>query len=349
MTTVDPWALLIAEVASVWPVDRFADVGVVVGCSGGADSVALLRALDQLVKATGKSPGFLVVAHFNHHLRGEQSDRDAAFVGELAEHLRWRFELGHGDASRSDEATLRDARFAFFENVLRRVGARYLALAHSQDDNVETVLHRLMRGTGPKGLAGIEPFRPLAAAPPFSDFVVARPLLRFGRLEIRNALAAQGFRWCEDASNQSQQYQRNWIRNTLIPLMESRYPSASESIARTTDQQLDWSSAVGTLAEAWLDQAKLDDDPLTVRCIDSAKFPEMPGPSFKAAGRRAIVTEALRRCWLRHDWPLASMSQRHWIRLCNLICDGSESAITLPGCIQVRRDGDRATFARDRN
>ncbi len=346
MTKPDRWANVIAAIASAWPPERFRDVGVVVGCSGGADSVALLRAMDELINTATSPRGFLVVAHFNHRLRGEPADRDARFVESLAGELGWPFELETGDGVRSDEQSLRNERLAFFERVLRRRGARYLALAHSQDDNVETVLHRLMRGTGPKGLAGIEPFRPLAAAPPANDFVIARPMLGLARRTIRDALASRGFPWREDASNQSERYRRNWIRHQLIPLMESQYPGASGAITRAVEGQRQWAAMVDRLAEAWLQRATLNDRPLVLRRVDAAEFPAASDASFGDLERRAIVTEALRRCWLQRGWPLASMGRPQWTQLCEVLCGHSDASITLPGSIQVHREGDRVTITR---
>jgi tRNA(Ile)-lysidine synthase len=347
MTKPDRWANVIAAIASAWPPERFRDVGVVVGCSGGADSVALLRAMDQLIKSAASPRGFLVVTHFNHRLRGEAADRDVRFVESLAGELGWPFEVERGDGDRSDEQSLRNERLAFFECVLRRRGARYLALAHSQDDNVETVLHRLMRGTGPKGLAGIEPFRPLFAAPPADDFVVARPMLGLGRQQIRDALASRGYPWREDASNQSEQYRRNWIRHRLIPLIESQYPAASQAVARAVEGQRQWSATIDRLAEAWLQRATLNDRPLVLRRLGPAEFPAAPYVSFGHLERRAIVTEAMRQCWLRRDWPLGSMGQPQWTQLCDALCGDSDASMTLPGAVQVQCEGDRVTITRE--
>jgi tRNA(Ile)-lysidine synthase len=160
MTNHGHWHHLCEAIQAAWPVWRYRDVGLVVGCSGGADSVALLRCLVELARGPSSETapaGFIIAAHFNHQLRGEDSDADADFVQKLAVDLGVSFEIQCGDGSRRDEAATRDQRRAFFGDLMRQSGARYLGLGHSLDDNVETVLHRLMRGTGPVGLAGISP------------------------------------------------------------------------------------------------------------------------------------------------------------------------------------------------
>ena len=256
MTNQGHWDQLRNAIQSAWPASRYRGVGLVIGCSGGADSVALLRCLVELARCDSSdtsAAGFIVAAHFNHRLRGEESDGDAHFVEQVAHDLGVRFEIRCGDGARRDEATARDQRRAFFGDLVRKLGARYLALGHSLDDNVETVLHRLMRGTGPAGLAGISPFRPLSDDPGGSDFVVVRPMLAIGRQAIRDALRERGHRWREDLSNRSTEYRRNWIRNELVPMIQTQFPSAVPAIARAIDGQRQWSETIGICVDRWLE------------------------------------------------------------------------------------------------
>ncbi|MEM6472595.1 MAG: tRNA lysidine(34) synthetase TilS, partial [Planctomycetota bacterium] len=226
------WLQLKQQLEASWPSKNRRSVGVVVGCSGGADSIALLRCLAEIRNQVG-GEGFLVAAHFNHRLRGEASDGDERFVSDAASVLNVSFvsESNQSGGGAFDEATLRNQRYAFFRNTLQRTGARYLALAHSADDNVETVLHHFMRGTGPAGLTGMSAFREFGPGDE-SDFIIARPLLRCRRELIRAALREREQSWREDASNTDDRYSRNWIRRQLLPLIESRYPVAIESITR---------------------------------------------------------------------------------------------------------------------
>jgi tRNA(Ile)-lysidine synthase len=351
MTNPDHWHNLRESIQSAWPVSRYRDVGVVVGCSGGADSVALLRCLVELARGDSNGPapaGFIVAAHFNHRLRGEASDGDADFVGQLADDLGLPFEIQCGDGARRDEATARDQRREFFGDVMRRRGARYLALGHSLDDNVETVLHRLMRGTGPAGLAGISPFRALTDDPSGSDFVVARPMLAVGRRHIRDALRECGHRWREDLSNRSTEYQRNWIRSELVPMIQTQFPNAVPAIARAIDGQRQWSETIGTCVDRWLDIHLVQSDPLILRRLDQMdRDVDSSGRATLMAGQ-AVSIEALRRCWHRSGWPLQAMGRPQWNRVFELLRGNGPDSMTLPGSIIVRRDEQSITIARQR-
>jgi tRNA(Ile)-lysidine synthase len=131
----------------------------VVAVSGGADSVALLRAL----VAAGMGP--LHIAHFHHHLRGAEADEDAVFVRRLADELGCAFHLGEADVTAAGgnlEATARRLRYAWLAELGATIGAAWVATGHTADDQAETVLHRLLRGTGLRGLRGIASTAPLA-------------------------------------------------------------------------------------------------------------------------------------------------------------------------------------------
>ncbi|MCG8653110.1 MAG: tRNA lysidine(34) synthetase TilS, partial [Pirellulales bacterium] len=127
----DSWRDLLSKFVLAWPPQRWRDVGLVVGCSGGADSVALLRAVCQarLGENLPAARGFVVAAHFDHGLRGEESRADANFVRQLAEQLEVDFQLGQSRAHASDESTLRSDRLEFLQHTAEKCGARYVALA----------------------------------------------------------------------------------------------------------------------------------------------------------------------------------------------------------------------------
>ncbi|MCO8125167.1 tRNA lysidine(34) synthetase TilS [Stieleria sp. TO1_6] len=340
MKQFDAWQSLLKSVQSAWPAWPASNVGVVVGCSGGADSVALLHSLVQLADRDTKQrpirPGFVVVAHFNHRLRGAESDADAHFVKNLADRLGLRFELGSGDPQKSDEESTRNERREFLADVVRRSGARYLALGHSLDDNAETILYRLMRGTGPAGLRGIAPFRPLSDDPSGSDFVIARPLLSADRQSIRDAMRSADLPWREDRSNQSPEYHRNWIRNQLIPLMQTQFPDAVAAIGRAIDGQSQWAAVIDQQVDQWTQTQQISPRPLTLRRLQP--------DSIDSNAQQAIAIEALRRYWLQSQWPLQAMTQSHWNRIYALLCGQGPDAITMPGSIQIRRDHDQVTF-----
>ncbi|MGI9474900.1 MAG: tRNA lysidine(34) synthetase TilS [Rubripirellula sp.] len=315
------WRQLLQDLSNQWPLARWRDVGVVVGCSGGADSVALLRCLSDLRTESKDQPrGSLIAAHFNHNLRGAESDEDQAFVETLAKQLDVRFVSERGDGKQRDESSLRTARLQFLVASAKRFGARYVALAHSSEDNVETLLHHLFRGTGPAGLAGIGSPRPIE-----QDFVLIRPLLNMGRERIREALRSIDQPWREDSSNAQIDYRRNWIRHRLLPLIESEYPNAADAIGRTIGAQRQWRGIIDQLASRWLESQCSARDPLTIRRDPTADA--------------AVVVAATQILWSEQGWPRGDMGQEQWNRLSETLRSESLHRYTLPGDIDVDASG----------
>lgn len=201
------------------------DKPVLVGLSGGADSVALLVVLVKL--------GYKCIAvHCNFHLRGEESDRDETFAESLAQTLAVPFykidfntHLYAKEKHISIEMAARELRYNWFEEMRIRLNARAIAVAHHRDDNVETLLMNLTRGTGIKGLRGIRP----------KNGYIVRPLLPVGREDILRWLEKQQASFVTDSTNLSDEYTRNFIRLRIIPLLEKMNPSVKETIARTSE------------------------------------------------------------------------------------------------------------------
>ncbi len=196
-------------------------VGVAV--SGGADSVALLLVLVELSKRLGIELG---VVHLNHGLRGAQSDADERFVRELAERLELPFHARRAalDESRNLEAAGRQARYAFFEELIADRTFDRIATGHTRSDQAETVLFRLMRGAGTAGLAGILPTR---------EPGIIRPLIEIERAEIVRWLRERGAAWREDASNLDTRFARNRIRHELLPRLRRDWnPRIDAALAR---------------------------------------------------------------------------------------------------------------------
>jgi tRNA(Ile)-lysidine synthase len=200
----------------------------IVALSGGADSVALVHLLLEL-----QGCGELTVtglAHFNHQLRGADADDDEAFCREMATSLELPIEVGRADVralareqGRSVEDAARAVRYAFLEDAADRLGADVIASAHSLDDQAETFLLRLMRGSGPRGLAGI---RPRAGR-------VVRPLLEIPRADLRQYAHDRQLAWREDASNRDLGIPRNRVRHELIPYLEREFsPGIAVVLAR---------------------------------------------------------------------------------------------------------------------
>lgn len=196
---------------------------VTVALSGGADSVALLWVLRSLAPRLGIT---LRAAHFHHGLRGAEADRDADFCARLCADWEIPFSLGRGDVAgraaetgESIEEAARVLRYAY----LRSVAPGKLATAHNADDNVETILLHLLRGTGLRGLGGIPPRREN----------VVRPLLLCTRAEIEALLEREGLPHVEDGTNATDDCLRNRIRHRILPLLRAENPSLSHTVGRT--------------------------------------------------------------------------------------------------------------------
>ncbi|MGD0651223.1 MAG: tRNA lysidine(34) synthetase TilS [Verrucomicrobiia bacterium] len=193
-----------------------------IGVSGGPDSVALLDAL----VSSGWRPH---VCHLNHKLRGADSDADAEFVREIAGHYGLPSTI-EARAVERDEDAARRARFGFFTDAALRTGIKKLALAHTADDQVETFLLRLVRGAGAPGLIGIWPERQIGA------LRVIRPLLTISRPEVLEYLKGRGLRYRVDATNADARFTRNRIRHELLPLLEREFnPAIRDVLLRTAE------------------------------------------------------------------------------------------------------------------
>lgn len=205
---------------------------VLAGVSGGADSVCLAHWLAGQ-RAKGRISA-LTLVHFHHGLRGKAADRDGESVRALAGRLGAEFHLEHlpvREAAAERRSGLEDAgralRYKALSRLARAGGFAKVALGHHLDDNAETVLLHLLRGTKAAGLAGIPPRRPLAGC----RAEVVRPLLALTREETRAYCRSFGLSWREDASNKDVDFTRNWVRRRLIPLMESKSPRLREHLA----------------------------------------------------------------------------------------------------------------------
>lgn len=251
-----------------------------VAVSGGPDSVALLTAVDAFNRRR-RAGWSSQVAHFNHRLRGAAADADERFVARLAERLGLKLTIGRAPrASKrraASEESARQLRLAFLLRVAKRVRASAVLLAHHADDQAETVLHHVLRGSGLRGLAGMDATRPLA---PGADAVLVRPMLDVSRADVTAYLAARGETFCRDATNDQLDRTRNRIRHGLLPLLEAEFnPQVRAALCRL-GRQARWASellqdaARNALPDvlrrrsksAWLlDAAELSKRPMLVR------------------------------------------------------------------------------------
>ncbi|MGA2694983.1 MAG: tRNA lysidine(34) synthetase TilS [Terriglobales bacterium] len=250
-------AVFIHKHALLQPGDR---VGVAV--SGGADSVALLRLLLDLRGSLGI---VLAVVHFNHLLRREESDGDERFVADLARECELVFFCDRGDVAAcsknehlSLETAARTLRYEYFFRLLREGRLTRIATAHTIDDQAETVLLRLLRGAGTRGLAGIYPLRAVAGsqlpgkAARSKDAAIIRPLLGVRRPELETHLNSIHQDWREDSSNRDLRHARNRIRHGILPRLErSLNPSVRETLAETAeiarDEEAYWSRQIAEI------------------------------------------------------------------------------------------------------
>jgi tRNA(Ile)-lysidine synthase len=198
---------------------------VLLGVSGGPDSVALLRGLIELKQELNIE---LAIAHLNHSARGDESDRDAQFVESLGGTLQIKTVIEKIDvpaeqlsSKSSFQETARDLRLDFFQRTMSQMGANKIALGHTSDDQVETVLMNLLRGSGLKGVGGMSPVR--------SPYI--RPLFYCSRSEVVGFLNDREFSYCQDSSNKKSDYLRNRIRLELIPFLQEKYnPRITENL-----------------------------------------------------------------------------------------------------------------------
>ncbi len=310
-----------------------ASAGVVVAVSGGADSVALLRALD--AARDPRDPVPLVLAHLNHQLRGRDSDADEDFVLDLHARLiaagRPALHLCHhcldvAALARAKgenlEAAARRERYRWLAETARSRGMRWIATGHTANDQAETVLHRLLRGTGLRGLRGIAPRRELKPG-----LTVVRPLLSATRAEIVAYLHELAQPYREDATNNDVRYTRNRIRHELLPQLTREYnPSLVRVLASLAEQaeetyRIEESAALALLSEAELPRAG------TLLVFDRQRLLAAPRPR---------VREMFHLVWMREAWPLGGMDFAAWERLAALVFEGP-AAVDLPGGLHARR------------
>jgi tRNA(Ile)-lysidine synthase len=245
-----------------------ANARVVVAVSGGADSVALLGALDELIKSK-KLKLIVFVAHLDHGLR-KDSRADARWVKALAQ------QLGHESLARrvdvralaagsgdNLEQAARSARYKFLAKVAKEKRAVVVLTAHTMDDQAETVLLNLLRGSGMDGLSGMDPARRLGEG---SEIILARPLLSWARrIDTENYCRSREVEFLTDEMNTDEKFARVRVRRQLLPQMESFNPKIVEGLARTAELLREDSAALDQAARRLLELAMEDDEGARLR------------------------------------------------------------------------------------
>ena len=234
---------------------------IVVAVSGGADSTALLLAIEEL-KTRNKLFVDVCVAHLDHGLR-KSSSKDAKWVRELATKLGFRSVIGRSKVAENAEESgdnleqaARQARYVFLERTAKKVSANYVLTAHTMDDQAETVLLRLMRGSAGAGLGGMESLRPLAKN---SSIKLARPLLWARRAETEDYCRLRRIEFLSDEMNDDQAFARVRVRQHLLPLMQSFNNRIVEALSRTAAQLREDGAVLFNNSGTLLQQASLSD------------------------------------------------------------------------------------------
>lgn len=304
----------IAKLLRVWPRELWEDQRIVLAVSGGADSVALLRAMHSLVDDTCQ----LRVAHFNHGWRGAESDQDQLFVEQLSNQFSLHCTIGRieqqQDTSRSEQ-TARKLRYAFLQATAEQFQAQFIVTAHTASDRVETMLHNLCRGTGLSGVCSLRSSRKLT-----QSMTLVRPLLSHFREEVIAYLNLidQSFR--NDSSNINEHYRRNFLRHSVLPLLRQSYGDsldqrllsfsqlAEESIGQQhentkrylgqRDELIRQEVMLGTLAKPLQSE-------ITIPC------------QMKLPTAWPTVLQVVQHLWGEQSWTRQAMSRSHWDRLRN--------------------------------
>jgi tRNA(Ile)-lysidine synthase len=258
--------------------------------SGGADSVALFRLLLNLREELGIN---LLVVHFDHSLRGAESDADAQFVAELSRAFGLEFLIQRADVAaeaKKQGLNLEDAarrlRYGFFERTCASGKAARIAVAHTADDQAETVLAHIIRGTGPTGLGGIYP---VAGS-------IIRPLLGTRREDLRDFLIANGQAWREDSTNSDTQRLRARVRERLLPLLQNDFSPAIvsqlENLAQLArEEAVFWDSFIENLFRA---HVRKNDEGFAIRVADLLSPYVLADQSAVNSNPNSNITKALR-------------------------------------------------------
>ena len=295
---------------------------VVAAVSGGPDSVAMLDCLLRL----GYRP---VVAHLHHGLRGREADADEDFVRQLAGKYDLPFHVKRVDAAKlaketglSIEEAGRSARYLFFWEVMGLTGCTRTALAHHRDDQAETVLQHMLRGSGPEGLKGMEPVR---------DGVFIRPMLYVSREEILSYCRERGLAYREDATNADTGYQRNRIRHELLPQLAQYNPQIREALARTAEIMREEDACMAAYGgKLYAEMAALSGEAISLP-VDALMAAPM-------AMRRRVLRRAVSVVGNMRDVGYA-----HIEGILGLL-SGPGSAIQLPGGVRAEVKGDSVRF-----
>ncbi len=296
---------------------------IICAVSGGPDSTALVLGARQLRRRYGN----LVVAHFNHLARGQQSDGDEEFVRQLC--IQNEIPLHVGRAGRItptlDENTARQERYAFLTEIADAMDADVIVLAHTVEDQAETVLLRISRGAGIRGAAGMRPSRPITTTSG-RDVNVARPMLDINRTEVVEFLDSALVVARHDSSNDDwKRYARNRIRHRVMPELRALNPNVTNAISRFSEIMSSNVDFVEALADEVIKTASTNEPNALVRRHVAALHP-------------FLQAEILRRLYGSIASPDSQLDQDHIVKLLTLISQGKSSRYHLPGGVYFQSD-----------
>lgn len=307
----------------------FAGDTVIVAVSGGADSCALALALRELEQRKKFDLRF-VIAHFNHDLRGEHSEEDARFVRNLAEELEFELVLNKGEISADGnlEQNARDERYRFFTETAQNLKASIVLTAHTVNDQAETFLMNLIRGSGVEGLGGMRRIRILGAEQ--KKVRLVRPLLSWARREdTENYCHQRKIEFRRDVMNEDLRFQRVRIRKVLLPLLKDFNPKIIENLAKTA----------GLLRQE-LSEKTGSENPLTETNLTLKYLKTLSKPALY----RAL------RAWLKdHRGSLRRLELKHIEAVEHLIFSRkSGRTIELPGGEKIEKSGGKLRFIKNK-
>ena len=318
---------------------------VLIGVSGGPDSVALLSLIHNTSR-TNPPYSEIFIAHLNHSIRGRESDEDEQFVNALAEKYEVSLIAEKRDIIEiarerkiSQEEAARDERYRFFESAAEKAGANVIAVGHNADDNAETVLHRIIRGTGITGVSGIRPKRKLT---PISTIILVRPLLFTWRKDITAYLEEENLSYRVDSTNIEKDKLRNRIRMELIPHLEENYNAKiKKSLAMLGETALQNSDYLEAKAKALFEDVLINREAsLETTVLDIHKLRESP-----QILQQMIIKEAI----IRLDIPLKKLSNKNYKDILNTLNSEKTSAINVvKEYLNVRREGNELHLSKSR-